>query len=111
WAEECIPKHWLDKDYLFTAILFNGIIHFWEDEDGKSRFNIEPPSILDEESKHIYKEKDREVYEALVNAYEWAKVRQTHHDSAETFQEEEALYDKDTKHLCSIIKYRGYMWM
>lgn len=109
WFLDICPAHFSDKDYFFENVLFRGLIHFWEDDDGeentRSQISIdrfEYGMTVVDHLRHV--EFYQDMYSALSEAYNFAK------EWVNTQFVDEADYEQATKHLQNIIKYRGKMW-
>lgn len=128
WLTAKIPLTFCDKDWLFETTLFEGLIHFWEEDGGEesTRFQYEvcEPGTeqradtwsTPEQRKERY-ELYRRIYFCMDRAYRWAKVRDQiwedfHRNSPmEDYQkQEENLEMQDTLFMQDIIHYRKYLW-
>lgn len=117
WFLDICPDDWRDKDYFIENALFRGLIHFWENEDGKISTQLQTSIDADEYGMTVVEhlrhvEFYQNMYCALNDAYEFAKIWaacQDEFDKSFT-QTEELDYATATKHLQSIVKYRGKMW-
>lgn len=111
WARAAIPRTFRDVDGIYEDVLFNGLVFFWEEDDGEQSMRRQWDRKLDEYDSQERIEESRLVYETLKKAYDWAKVRQEKYESAYCdFEKEEEYAEIDTVHLSNIIKYRQYMW-
>lgn len=110
WATKSIPRTFSDVDYIFEEVLFNGLIFFWEKDNGESSMRYQWDRELDEydSSEHITERK--EIYEKILAAYNWAKIRKSEYDSLMDYNKEQKLNLKDDEHLSVIIKYRSHLW-
>lgn len=104
WARDAIPNHFSDVDAIFEDVLFNGLIFFWEKDRGEEALRLQYEYPWNEMGPKAveYQDHNRGVYNAMLEAYNWAKTRK---HALETLD-----YDEDTKHLQNIIKYRKYLW-
>lgn len=110
WARKIIPRHFTDVDYLYEEILFAGLIFFWEKDNGEEVTRYQWDRERDEYDTDEGIAKRKEVYDALKEAYEWAKIRRSLIDNVTDFRVEQEYIDKDTKYLLSIVSLRKYMW-
>ncbi len=113
WFLDICPDDWRDKDYFIENVLFKSLIHFWENEGGEinTRFQVsidrnEYKMTVVEYLRHI--EFYQDMYAALSAAYSYAKdwVVSTEGQFVKDVDSSE-----ETKHLQSIVKYRGKMWI
>jgi hypothetical protein len=121
WLRNLIPDEFTDLDYLFEEVLFEGLIFFWEEDNGEEMLS----------NYTLYTEEEgfqarKECFDAMLAAYEWAKPRKkmepkapSVHDigsdaylkRAEKYWEKEIAWKEEkTKHLLNIVKYRGQLW-
>lgn len=125
WLTAKIPLTFCDKDWLFETTLFEGLIHFWEEDNGEesTRFQYEicdPTSGMydqdygSEAQKKERYELYRRIYFCMDRAYRWAKVRdqvwEDLYSSPWSKDAEENLNMQDTLFLTDIIHYRKYLW-
>lgn len=116
WARKSIPRHFADVDGVFEEVLFNGLISYWEDDNGEEtlRYQFEYEDVHYEESPFTneeIREKSREIYAHMLAAYEWAKIRKQEYESlGYDYNQESELIAIDTRHLLNIITHRKYLW-
>lgn len=110
---KAVPRYWTDSDYLIEEVCFQVLIDFWEPqgENGEAHLRFQ---FASKQSTGSLLKRNRENYKrsyiALKSAYEWAKIRKAKHENAVSFEEMTSLRNLDTKHLLSIIRYRGVLW-
>lgn len=115
WATDVIPNTWMDKDGIFEAVLFAGIIHYVEGEKGLENVLHEPQNEKmikeayswvkigrDLAQKHI-----EEVTDIMLN-YEESKGK---YEKVRLLMELEAkFYERDTFYLRWIVENRAILW-
>lgn len=132
WLTKKIPNHWSDKDYLIDVVLFESIVHFWENEKGGEslEYQFHPDAYNgnfgDDDCLKARLLQCRLVHDELKAAYEWAKERPNQMKKFEEMIEfrdgkkpdyaashvfEQAMQDKDDIAAQAIVKYRRYMWV
>ena len=110
WALKSIPRTFSDVDYIFEEVLFNGLIFFWEEDGGESSLRYQWDRELDEYDSPERIEQCKEIYEQILAAYNWAKIRKSEYDKLMSYTKEQDLKSKDDEHLSVIVKYRSHLW-
>lgn len=122
WLRNLIPDEFTDLDYLFEEVLFEGLIFFWEEDNGDEELG----------NYTLYTEEEgfqarKECFDAMLAAYEWAKPRKTMQplpppyevlpNKERYMQLAEVYYQANQKweaerdlHVLNIVKYRKYLW-
>lgn len=130
WVIDSIPRTWIDKDTVYTKILFAGIINYVEEEKCFETIMWVTP----QEKKH--KKKIEEIYkwaktgrkelqDKIENAYPPLESPITlpmryasQEDNKKTYEElygevnrlEALLYKTDTDYMVWIVKFRNVLW-
>lgn len=116
WARKVIPRTWSDVDDIFTNVLFAGLIFFWEKDGGGESLECQCTAwddvpIITPEERASSNADNKRIYDILLAAYNWAKIREAEFDKEPyDYHHEERLHDLDTQHLKNIIEYRRYLW-
>lgn len=121
WLRNLIPDEFTDLDYLFEEVLFEGLIFFWEEDNGEEE--LSNYTLYTEEEDF---QSRKECFDAMLAAYEWAKPRKKMEPQAPTptnlgseeyrkravqyLEAERAWKEETTKHMLNIVKYRGQLW-
>ena len=130
WMRDLIPAEFCDVDYLIEETMFEALIFFWEQDNGKE--SLEHNSLPWDESGPFGWNPERKVcYDAMLDAYTWAITRsvsepkppsvgrdwvrgiktQEYSDAAAVYRVEQEKWDAEKdKHLFNILKYRKYLW-
>lgn len=109
WFTNWVPRQFTDVDYLMEQAVFRSLIFFWENDGGEKSMRYQWDRKLDEWDDLEVISRQKEVYELMLAAYNWAKVRDAKFDDA-NFEDEKKFKEEDTNHLLNIIAYRGYLW-
>lgn len=135
---DIIPRYFTDIDYLIEELTFACLINFWEKDCGEASMRNQYTMFDDEscfiedgwpiEKINLYKIKNKQTYDELLEAYNWAKSRTKYTDditdklytSYGTSEwntvcnwyhiEEAKCIEKDTEMLHIIVKYRKLLW-
>lgn len=112
WFLDICPDQWHDKDFFIENTLFAALIHYWESEDGEKELRSQFEIDYDEDtfaSKEDWENRintRKQAYDALKAAYEFA----TSYGKMVVDALSDETMDAMTKHMVSIVTYRGLMW-
>lgn len=101
WATDCIPSHFSDVDNIMEEIAFEGLVHYWENDDGEEMLRAQT-EIDEEYVGEARLEQSKEVYNAMQAAYMYAKKR-------DDFLDYEGIEMRDF-YANQIFKYRHFLW-
>lgn len=110
WARDCIPREFIDVDFIMEDIAFKGLIFFWENDDGEETLRYQWEMAQQSALRYPVEKVDeyKDVYFLMKEAYEWALYREIMKDSIN--QLGESYREQNEKHLNNIIKYRSHLW-